>query len=352
MDTKAFSYRGQKNKLIALVFLILLSGLWSCSSGGNKKNSENVAEGEYSGTLRVGHVVGICMSPLFLAHHLGYFEEEGLSVELVWMQNPGDGMNLLNSGELQLTHHPFTNTLRAVDQGADLKIVAGSGMHGLVSLAQPELGISTVKDLLPLRRMGIKAGNQRLNSLELTFYGLIRDQGMTYDDFDMKYFFDHFSMQSAFVNKEIDICTHVEPYATLLSDNHGAVRIGSSVDTWGEGSPDCVVTVQSEFIEKYPETLRKYTRAILRADRYVKANMQQAVVYLNEGKYYRVDSLTLASALPRQPPGVDLRKGLPGLEKAIRHMVELGYMKKAPENLVDLTILEEVLLEENISNQP
>ena len=43
--------------------------------------------------IRVGHLVGICMSPLFYADAMGYFKDEGLKVELKFMPNPGDALD-------------------------------------------------------------------------------------------------------------------------------------------------------------------------------------------------------------------------------------------------------------------
>jgi len=283
------------------------------------------------------------MSPLFVAHDQGFFAKAGIESELVWTPNPGDAQTMLSAGELQVVHGPFTNAYRAADQGADVKIIAGSGKHGLCTIAQPETHIHSVEDLVSQKDTGLKVGTQRLNTLELAWYGLISDAGLGYDDFDMKFFFDHFTMSAAFENKELDLITHVEPYATMLSDKHHGVRVADSVEIWGEGSPDCVVSVRGDFLNKYPLTLKRYIRAILKADAFIKEDMARAVGILDAGSYYKVDKETLTAALPRQPPGVDLRAGVSGMNKAIEDMVELGYMKAVPQDIIDLSLLEEVI---------
>ena len=48
-----------------------------------------VARAQTPAVVNVGHLVGICMSPLFYAHAQGYFKDEGLNVELKFMPNPG-----------------------------------------------------------------------------------------------------------------------------------------------------------------------------------------------------------------------------------------------------------------------
>ncbi|MBX7207287.1 MAG: ABC transporter substrate-binding protein [Verrucomicrobiaceae bacterium] len=301
------------------------------------------ASGEYQGQIKVGHLVGICMSPLFLADAKGYFKEEGLDVKLEWIKSPSDQTTALAGGAVQFIHNPFTNTYQADANGANLKIIAGSGEGGLVCIVQPSVGITSLAGLKD--KKGLKVGSQRVNTLEMAFYRMLQANGLAYSDFNMVYFPDHFSMLAAFQNKEIDIVTHVEPYATTLIQKSGGIPIGTSLDetVWGKGSPDCVVSAHGDFLSKYPATVEKYIRAILKADAFIKEHKDEAIALLDEKKYYKVDKATLTDALPRQMPGVDLRAGVKAMDTAIADMVKLGYMKAKPENVVDLTILEKVI---------
>src|SRR2546426_4513196 len=99
------------------------------------------------GTITVGHLVGICMSPLFYADAMGLFKDEGLNVQLKWMPNPGDAITALASGAVQLIHNPFTNAYVAASKGAPVKIIAGSGAGGLVVIAQKATGLKTMADV-------------------------------------------------------------------------------------------------------------------------------------------------------------------------------------------------------------
>jgi hypothetical protein len=71
--------------------------------------------------------------------------------------------------------------------------------------------------------------------------------------------------------------------------------------------------------------------------------MTRAVDVLDKGKYYKVSKEVLAHALPHQPPGVDLRNSVAGMNKAIADMRELGYLKNPPGKVVDLKLLNEVV---------
>jgi len=294
--------------------------------------------------IRVGHLVGICMSPLFYADAMGYFKDEGLKVELKHMPNPGDGLAALTSGATHIAHVPFTNLIVAAYNGAPVKIIGGSGAGGLFLIAQGASGIKSMDDLKKAKGKGLKIGSMRLNTFELTVYRSLANNGLTYDDFQMIWFNDVLSMAAAFEAKAVDVVTHVEPFATRLVDKLGGVPISSNLAVWGKDGPDCVTNARTDFIAQYPDATKKYLRALLKADAAIKADMPKAVDVLDAGKYYRVDKDTLKAALPRQTPQVDLtRGGDKGMEIAVADMVTLGYMKKAPDGVMDFRLLRETI---------
>lgn len=293
--------------------------------------------------IRVGHLVGICMSPLFYGHATGMFKEAGLNVELKFMPNPGDGLAALVSGATHIAHLPFTNTVVAAHNGAPVRTIAGSGAGGIFLIARKESGLRTMADLKAAAGKGLKVGTMRLNTFELTAYRAMVNAGVSYSDFNMVWFNDVLSMAAAFEARAVDVVTHVEPFATKLVDQLGGVPLASNLETWGRDGPDCVTNTRQDFIATQPEAVRRYLRVLLRADRAIKANMARAVDVLDAGKYYRVDKATLAASLPRQLPQVDLtRGGDKGMEIAIADMRTLGYLKNTPE-VMDLRLLREVL---------
>src|SRR5260221_14701471 len=105
-----------------------------------------VARTQELDTVNVGHLVGICMSPLFYAKAREYFKDEGLNVQMKFMPNPGDALTALNSGAMDIIHNPFTNTFIAAGQGAPGRIIAGSGGGGPVPVAPKATGISNQND--------------------------------------------------------------------------------------------------------------------------------------------------------------------------------------------------------------
>jgi NitT/TauT family transport system substrate-binding protein len=294
--------------------------------------------------INVGHLVGICMSPLFYAKATGMFEAEGLKVEMKFMPNPGDALTALTGGVMQVVHIPFTNIIVAANNGAPVRIIGGSGAGGLFLIAQGSSGIKSMKDLAAQKGKGLKIGAMRLNTFELMAYRALANAGLKYDDFQMVWFTDTLSMASAFEAKQVDLVTHVEPFATRLVDKLGGVPVASNLDTWGKDGPDCVTNARIDFIEKHPEAATRYMRALLKADAAIKANRDKAVEVLDGAKLYRVDKDTLKAALPRQMPQVNLiGAGEAGMRTAIADMTTLGYIKNVPANLIDFKYLQAAL---------
>ena len=294
--------------------------------------------------INVGHLVGICMSPLFYAQATGLFAAEGLKVDMKFMPNPGDALTALTGGVMQIVHIPFTNVIVAANNGAPVRIIAGSGAGGLFLLAQGSSGIKSMDDLKKQKGKNLKIGAMRLNTFELMLYRALASNGLKYDDFQMVWFSDTLSMASAFEAKAVDLVTHVEPFATRLVDKLGGVPIASNLDTWGKDGPDCVTNARIDFLEKYPQAATKYLRALLKADAAIKANRDKAVEVLDASKFYRVDKETLRAALPRQMPQVNLiGAGEAGMRTAIQDMTALGYIKSVPANLIDFRFLKEAL---------
>ncbi len=294
--------------------------------------------------IQVGHLVGICMSPLFYAHATGLFQAEGVKVELKFMPNPGDALTALTGGQQHIVHIPFTNIIVAANNGAPVRIISGSGAGGLFLIAQQATGIKSMGDLQKNRGKNLKVGAMRLNTFELMLYRALQNAGLSYKDFEMVWFNDTLSMAAAFEAKAVDLVTHVEPFATRLVDKLGGVAIASNLDTWGKDGPDCVTNARIDFLEKYPDAARRYLRALIKADAAIKADREKAVDILDKGKYYRVDRDTLRAALPRQMPQVNLiGAGEEGMRVAIKDMTTLGYIKQVPPTLIDFRFLKEAM---------
>ncbi len=310
------------------------SALTSCGSG----------DGPKAGKLRAGHLVGGCMAPLFLADATGLFSNEGLDVELSFFGNPGDNIASLVAGANDVVHNPFSNTVINKEKGQDLVIVAGSGKSGLELVARDGVGVTSLGDLSAKKGTGLKLGTLRVDTLELTAFHLLKSEGLSYQDFDMVFFNDLLAMGQALINKDVDVCTVVQPYAALVIEEAQGTYIGNNETAWGKNAPDCVITMKRPLVERQPDTVKRYLRAVLKANDQIDRDFQGSFKALSDGKYFKVPEEPLAEGLKRQPPQVRLDdQAITAMDKGVGDMRALGYVKRTEtKDVLSLDLLETV----------
>ena len=77
-----------------------------------------------SNKVRVGYIGLTCEAPIFIAVEKGFFKEEGLEVELVKC-NWAAYKDALALGSFDITHHLMMLFLKPIEQGLDVRFLAG-----------------------------------------------------------------------------------------------------------------------------------------------------------------------------------------------------------------------------------
>lgn len=81
--------------------------------------------------LSVGQMgTGIKAAMVVLAHEMGYYEEEGLNVELTQISNLNDGLTAITLGKLDVLPFGVIPTCTFIAQGADLTVIGGTIAEG------------------------------------------------------------------------------------------------------------------------------------------------------------------------------------------------------------------------------
>ena len=89
--------------------------------------------------LSVGQMgTGIKAAMVVLAHEMGYYEEEGLNVELTQISNLNDGLTAITLGKLDVLPFGVIPTCTFIAQGADLAVIGGTIAEGSACVALPE----------------------------------------------------------------------------------------------------------------------------------------------------------------------------------------------------------------------
>jgi NitT/TauT family transport system substrate-binding protein len=208
----------------------------------------------------------------YVAREKEFFKDEGLDVREGGAFNSGvELMSAFSAGELDVAYVGVAPAVTFVSQNmADVKIVAAVNAEGSALVARNGLegedpaalkgrtvaipGFSTVQDMLlgmALRKADLAKADVNTVSLQP------RD------------------MVSALRGFQIDAFLAPEPYPSMaVQEKAGRVLVNSG-GIW-PGHPCCVVVVDSDFLLRNPDTVRRVVAAHVKATDYIKKNSLEA----------------------------------------------------------------------------
>ncbi|HWN71167.1 MAG TPA: ABC transporter substrate-binding protein [Haliangium sp.] len=289
-------------------------------------------------TLRkvtVGHLVSLDHAPLFVAKEAGYFEEQGLDVELRFFVDIFANNDALAAGEIDFSSNPFTMPYLALQKGVPIRTISSSGGWGVMQVViQGEYGVSTMRELAAhVRRHPdekIKVGSFKSDTLDLILLNAFQAEGLTYDDFEMVWYRDLLEMWEAFKRKEVGILSHIKPYTTDLVVNHGARFLTDNATVWNMQTPNCVISVLEPLLENEPEVVQGFLRALIQAAGLINEKPEEAVALLARSDYphyFQVEDDVVVEALRRQPASITFTPNITAVNAVMFEMVGLSYIE-------------------------
>lgn len=262
----------------AVILTVVLSGCQTTVSKNQEpqSNEEIVAAGKieeeplYGKTIKFGFPGALCHTAVPLAKELGYFEEEGLDIEIVSVENSVDSTG---TGQTDVATTHIAHALVPASNDVNLKFFESTqtGCQSLLVMNDSE--ITSTKDLegkkvcIPL---GIGSPD---HNIVIRF--LLRD-GV---DLNKIKFVpsDRAAVIQALETKEVDAALLPDQFSETFR-NEGKVRIIRSI-TWDDDfkeEPCCIYMFNGDFIKNNPEHGKKIEKVIKKANQYIEENMPQA----------------------------------------------------------------------------
>jgi len=227
--------------------------------------------------------------PLWFAVEKGFFDGEGLDVQLVFIRSSPTMLSAIVSGDIQAAYTGGTAVLSAAARGLDLQIVANTRSKLTYDIvARPE-----IKKPADLR--GKVFGVQALGGtvwmgavLGLEYLGL----DPTRDNIKLIPFGDQTILAQALEARRIDATVLDKPSSTELQ-RKGFVFLAelskADIPLAGTG-----LTFRRSFIQKRSETVRRSIRALVRANGYLFSAANKADVIETMVKKLGIQSRTVA----------------------------------------------------------
>lgn len=124
--------------------LIAVTALAGCSGGSDGGDADGG-----TATVDVGIVQLPIFAPIYVADAKGYFEDEGLDVNLENVKSGQDAIPLASSGKLDVVAAGFAaGMFSAINTGLDVKVVGSMGVAGAEGADEPASALVVRKDLV------------------------------------------------------------------------------------------------------------------------------------------------------------------------------------------------------------
>jgi putative hydroxymethylpyrimidine transport system substrate-binding protein len=240
-------------RLLSFTLALILAGslLAACAGEDDDPTSVTIALDWYPWSNHTG---------LYLAQENGYFEEEGLDVEIYVPGNPQDGLTLVGSGQDEFAISYQTDVLLARGEDIPVQSVAALVQHPLNSImALESSGIERPSDL-----EGMTIGVPGVPSDEALLSSILAADGLTMDDVEIVNV--GFTLIPPLLAGQVDaVIGAYWVHESFLVEREGEEVSVLRVEEWGV--PDyyeLVLVASDETVEDNPELVEGMLRAISR----------------------------------------------------------------------------------------
>lgn len=258
-----------KKLLITIVcFVIVILGIFLIT----KKNKSD-SDLEKIKVAEVAH--SIFYAPQYLAHSLGYFEDEGLDVEIILTSGADAVAAAVMSDDVQIGFCGSEQTIYIYNQGSQDYLVNFSALtkkDGSFLVARSENNNFSINDL---KGSHIIAG-RKAGMPAMTLEWVLNQNGIKTDDVNFDTSIAFAAMSGAFIGGTGDYVSLFEPNALALEkENKGYVV--ASLGELGGVVPYTTYNAKKSYIENNPEIIKGFTKAIDRALEYVHSHSAEEI---------------------------------------------------------------------------
>ncbi len=237
--------------------------------------------------LKIGYLPTSGHLLYFVAKEKGYFQQEGLDVELARFTNSGEGLTAIKTGKLDAGSFGTSAPLVFIDKGADFAIFGGQMGEGHGLVAKPDKA-ERFKDLKNFK--GATIGAIRLATGDVVFRAALYDVGIDWKkDLTIKEFDSPAAVLEAIKKGSLDAGLLWVPYLTM-AEKQGLKVVKYSGDVI-KGHTCCrQVALTTTLKERQPD-FEHFLTALLKAYKFYLTDKNGTVDAVS--KYVTIDKADL-----------------------------------------------------------
>ncbi len=281
----------KKQSVLLLTMLGLFSALLltGCSKSGTSNNEKVVLN-------EVAH--SIFYAPMYVAIEEGYFEEEGIDLELVTGYGADKTMTAVLSGEADIgfmgpestVYTYLGDTNDYVVNFAQLTQRAGNFL-----VARSEVPDFEWTDLIGTTVLGGRKGGMP----EMVFEYILKKNNINpASDLTIDQSIDFGSTAAAFANSQGDYTVEFEPFATSLEEQ----GTGHVIASLGEDSgyvPYTAFSAKTSYMNENPEIMQGFVNALQKSMDYVNSHSAEEIAKAIQKQFPETELTTLTTIVSR-----------------------------------------------------
>lgn len=257
----------KKNVIILVCFLIVLAGVLFFIINHNNTNNNKESKLTKVKVAEVAHT--IFYAPAYAAISKGYFEEEGIKIDLTLTAGADKVSAAVLSKDADVGFCGSEATIYVYNSGEKDYLVNFARLtkrDGAFLVSRKKYDNFALNDLKGKSVIGGRKGGMP----EMTFEWGLRQNGIDpQKDLTIDTSVAFPAMEGAFIGGDADFVTLFEPNATNV-EKQGLGYIVGYVGSWGGEVPYTAYNAKKSYIEKNPDVIKGFTRAIDKGLKYVK----------------------------------------------------------------------------------
>lgn len=298
--------------IFAIIAIVIIVAAILIVNSTNNSTEEKTAELK---TIKVSEVTrSVFYAPQYAAIAAGYFEEEGLKIDLTTAQGSDDVMTSVLSNQMDIGFAGPETCVYVYNEGkedypqifAQLTQTDGSFLVSKEEIKNFKWSDLKGKTVIP----GRKGGMPYMSLLYvLKKNGINPSKDLVLDDsisFDL--------MASAFSTGQADYVTLFEPTASQIVSSKKGYRVTSIGEHLGK-VPYTAYFAKKSYIEKNQDTINKFTNAVYKGEQYVKTHTAKEVAEAIKDFFPNTDVDVLESAV-KSYASINAWKDTPYMEEA------------------------------------
>jgi NitT/TauT family transport system substrate-binding protein len=237
------------------------------------KENSNDSELKHIKVAEVTH--SIFYAPQYLAHSLGFFEEEGLDVEIILTSGADNVAAAVMSGDVQIGFCGSEQTIYIYNQGAKDYLVNFSALtkkDGSFLIARSANDHFQISDLIGKHIIAGRKGGMPAMTLEW----ILNQNGISTDSVNFDTSIDFAAISGAFIGGAGDYVSLFEPTALALEQQDQGYVV-ASLGELGGVVPYTAYNAKKSYIEENSDVIEGFTKAIDKALVYVHEHTSEEI---------------------------------------------------------------------------